>query len=129
MYIGVIPAACTYNQNPIKHYWPRPVHLHNWRVKATGIDPGNSVQQREFLELNKTTSDWTDKSLFTEALDAATTIDTTVKHCIKFVSEKVIQPSGTFLIHGQRFACEKLEYSINSKGVAPLVTGYFYRLS
>ena len=129
MYIGVIPAACTYNQSPIKHYWPRPVHLHNWRVKATGIDPGNSVQQREFLELNKTTSEWTDKSLFTEALDAATTIDTTVKHCIKFVSEKVIQPSGTFLIHGQRFACEKLEYSINSKGVAPLVTGYFYRLS
>ena len=55
-------------------------------------------------------------------------IDTTVKYCIKFISNEVLKPTRAFLIHGQRFACEKLEYSITAKGVSPLVTGYFYKL-
>lgn len=129
MYIGVIPAACTHSQYPIEHYWPRPVSLHNWKVTASGIDPGNSVNQREFLELNKTTSEPSDKSLYSEALETTSIIDTTVKHCIKFISDEVIRPSGTFIIHGQRFVCEKLEYSITSNGTSRLVTGYFYRIS
>jgi hypothetical protein len=129
IYIGIIPADCTYKQYPIKHYWPRPICTHNWRVKANSIDPGNSVQQHEFLELNQTTSDPADKSLFSESVNADSVIDTTVKHCIKFVTDEVLRPGGTFVIRGQLFACEKLEYSITSKGVSPLVTGYFYRLS
>lgn len=55
-------------------------------------------------------------------------IDTTVKYCIKFISKELLKPTRAFLIHGQRFACEKLEYQITSKGVSPLVTGYFYKL-
>ena len=47
---------------------------------------------------------------------------------IKFISNEVLKPTRAFLIHGQRFACEKLEYNITSKGVSPLVTGYFYKL-
>ena len=129
MYIGVIPANCTYNQYPIPHYWPRPVSWHKWAVKADGIDPGNSVSQREFLELNKTTSEPNDKNLYSESQVSVSVIDTTVKHCIKFISSSVIRPNGTFVIQGQRFACEKLEYNISNKGVSPLVTGYFYRLS
>ncbi len=39
-----------------------------------------------------------------------------------------MKPTRAFLIHGQRFACEKLEYNITAKGVSPLVTGYFYKL-
>lgn len=57
-----------------------------------------------------------------------TVIDTTVKYCIKFISNEVLKPTRAFLIHGQRFACEKLEYNITAKGVSPLVTGYFYKL-
>lgn len=128
MYIGVIPAACTHNLFP-EHYWPRPISMHNWKVTANSIDPGNSVSQREFLELNKTTSEPSDKSLYSESMETTSVIDTTVKHCIKFVSDEVIRPNGTFIIHGQMFACEKLEYSITSNGVSRLVTGYFYRLS
>lgn len=56
-------------------------------------------------------------------------IDTTVKYCIKFISNEVLKPTRAFLIHGQRFACEKLEYQITAKGVSPLVTGYFYKLN
>ena len=129
MYIGVIPAACSYIWDNYKFYWPRPISFHSWKVTASGIDAGNSVSQQEFLELNPTSSYQDDKSLYTESMDSSQTIDTTVKHCIKFRSDQVIHPSGTFIIHGQRFACEKLEYNITSTGVSPLVTGYFYRLS
>lgn len=128
MYIGVIPASCTFRQYPIPHYWPRPISWHQWTVKADGIDPGNAVSQREYLELNKTSSEPTDKSLYSESMKTTSIIDTTVKHCIKFISHEVLRPAGTFIIHGQLFACEKLEYNISNKGVSPLVTGYFFRL-
>lgn len=129
IYIGVIPLHSTYTWDGIRYHWPRPVCWHQWRITVNGIDPGFSINQREFLELNPTTSHPEDKSLYSEAMSDMVAIDTTVKHCIKFVCNKVIQPSGTFIIHGQRFACEKLEYNITSKGVSPIVTGYFYRLS
>lgn len=129
IYIGVIPQMYTFDWEGIRYYWPRPVSFHQWSVKASGLDPGNSINQREFLELNPTSSHSEDKSLYNLSMQAIQSIDTTVKHCIKFISKKVIKPSGTFIIHGQRYACEKLEYSITSRGVSPLVTGYFYRLS
>ena len=129
IYIGIIPLHSTYTWDGIRYHWPRPVSWHQWRVTVNGIDPGFSINQREFLELNQTASHPEDKSLYSEAMSDMVAIDTTVKHCIKFVTNRVIQPSGTFIIHGQKFACEKLEYSITSKGVSPIVTGYFYRLS
>lgn len=136
MYIGVIPADCNYIWDGIRYYWPKPISWHKWKVTSSGIDPcygsdaaGSAINQHEFLELNPTSSNFNDKSLYSESMDTSEAIDTTVKHCIKFISEKVIQPSGAFIIHGQRFACEKLEYSLTSKGVSPIVTGYFYRLS
>lgn len=136
IYIGIIPADYNYRWDGIKFFWPRPISWHQWRVTSSGIDSGfgiiadgTGVNQNEFLELNSTTEDANDKSLFSEAIDTQQVIDTTVKHCIKFIQHGVISPNGVFIIHGQRFACEKLEYNITSKGVSPIVTGYFYRLS
>ena len=130
IYIGIVPAFSTVVFDAdMRYHWPRPVSWHQWRITANGADKGFTNQQHEFLELHSTSSDNDDKSLYELALSTQHVIDTTVKHCIKFISNKVIQPSGTFIIHGQRFACEKLEYSITSKGVSPLVNGYFYRLS
>ena len=136
IYIGVIPKQWVYIWNGIKFYWPKPISWHQWKVTSSGIDSGfgitdggNEVNQDEFLELHATTEDPNDKSLFNEAMDAQQIIDTTVKHCIKFIHHGVISPNGVFIIHGQRFACEKLEYNITSQGVSHLVTGYFYRLS
>ncbi len=136
LYIGIIPRDCCSVYYGIKYYWPRPISWHQWKVTSNGIDSGfgirddnSDIDQNEFLELNPTTSDENDKSLYSLAMDTQQTIDTTVKQCIKFVDHGVISPSGVFIIRGQRFACEKLEYNITSKGVSPIVTGYFYRLS
>lgn len=68
------------------------------------------------------------QTIANQCLDDGQVIDTTVKYCIKFISREVLRASGAFIINNQRFACEKLEYSITAAGVSPLVTGYFYRL-
>ncbi len=69
------------------------------------------------------------QTIANQCLDDGQVIDTTVKYCIKFISNQVLKASGAFIINNKRYACEKLEYSITAKGVSPLVTGYFYRLN
>lgn len=136
IYIGVIPKKYVYVRNNIMYYWPKPMSWHQWSVKSSGIDHGTGIDDGgsevlhdEWLELHACTDRPNDKSLFSLSMDAQQLIDTTVKHCIKFVNHGFMAPNGVFIIHGQRFACEKLEYSISAKGMSPIVTGYFYRLS
>lgn len=50
------------------------------------------------------------------------------KYCIRFISNKKITPDGVYIIRNRKFVCEKLEYSINTRGMEKLVTGYFYEM-
>ena len=68
------------------------------------------------------------KTLYSETIKNLQKIDTQIKYCIKFVTDKLIPVNSTFIIRGKKFVCEKLEYSINVKGIDKLVTGYFYEL-
>ena len=49
-----------------------------------------------------------------------------VKHIVKFLSPSIPDPTDIFLIHGKRFACEKIEASIKDGRLDTLMTGYFY---
>ena len=95
-----------------------------YEVKRNGY--GNKhISAQNFLTLQKLQDK---ETIGNTSFADGTVIDTTVKYCIKFISNEVLKPTRAFLIHGQRFACEKLEYNITAKGVSPLVTGYFYKL-
>lgn len=56
-------------------------------------------------------------------------IGATVKHCFKFIVDKIPNTSSVFVINGKKYLCEKLEVSINNKGIDKLITGYFFELS
>lgn len=56
-------------------------------------------------------------------------IDKTAKRCIRFLHPGSVDPKQLFVIRGKRFVCEKIERQIDSKGMQPLVTGYFYEVS
>lgn len=58
----------------------------------------------------------------------AVVISAKVRHCIKFVSDRIPDPASIFLIHNRRFVCEKIEADIASSGLHKLLTGYFYEL-
>lgn len=56
-------------------------------------------------------------------------IDAKIRQCIKFVADRIPDPSDIFLIHNRRFVCEKIEADIDSSGLKRMLTGYFYELT
>ena len=72
---------------------------------------------------------YTYRTFYSEVFKKLNRIDTQVKYCFKFITDKIDLPvNSTFIIRNRKFVCEKLEYSIGAKSVDKLVTGYFYEL-
>lgn len=55
-------------------------------------------------------------------------IKATVRHCFRFISDRMPDPTSLFLIRNRRFVCDKIEATITADGLQPLLTGYFYEL-
>ena len=128
MYVGVVPPdIITRTKDNINYYFPDVRSYPTFMIDTLGVKRGIG-NNNEYLTLNPMPDFYNSKTLFTESLDGETAIDTTVKYVIKFISKKVLPSTGLFLINNIKYACEKLEYNITSKGVSPLVTGYFYRI-
>lgn len=128
MYVGVVPPdIITRTKDNINYYFPDVRSYPTFMIDALRVQRGIG-DNNEYLVLNPMPDFYNSKTLFTESLDGETAIDTTVKYVIKFISNKVLPSTGLFLINNIKYACEKLEYNITSKGVSPLVTGYFYRI-
>ena len=72
---------------------------------------------------------YTFKTFYSEVFKKLKKIDTQVKYCFKFITDRMDLPvNSTFIIRNKKFVCEKLEYNIKTDGVSELVTGYFYEL-
>ena len=57
-------------------------------------------------------------------------IDTRVEHTVQFADRAAaLEPTATYIIHGRRYVCHKLELEITERGLKPLKTGYFYELN
>lgn len=127
MFVAYVPERMTaiYNEDmSCTGEYPVVQPCSAYEVKRNGY--GNKhISAQNFLTLQKLQDK---ETIGNTSFADGTVIDTTVKYCIKFISNEVLKPTRAFLIHGQRFACEKLEYNITAKGVSPLVTGYFYRI-
>ena len=56
-------------------------------------------------------------------------IKTSVEHTVQFADRAAaLDPTATYIIHGRRFVCHKLELEITDRGLSPLKTGYFYEI-
>ena len=72
---------------------------------------------------------YTYRTFYSEVFKKLNRIDTQVKYCINFITDRIDLPvNSTFIIRNRKFVCEKLEYSVKAKGAERLVTGYFYEL-
>lgn len=68
------------------------------------------------------------ESKIVQALNgSALKYDGRVVHQFSF-TDREFDPTKLFIINGRRFACQKLELTINEEGIAPLVKGYFFEL-
>ncbi len=55
--------------------------------------------------------------------------NTKAKITMKFVSEKMPDPTAVYLIRGKRYGCEKIEANVTEQGFDKLMTGYFYEMT
>lgn len=68
------------------------------------------------------------ESKIVQALNgSALKYDGRIVHQFSF-TDREYDPTKLFIINGRRFACQKLELTINEDGIAPLVKGYFFEL-
>lgn len=68
-------------------------------------------------------------NLASQTIVAQTKIDTTVRICIRFISNSIPKVENIFLIRNRKYVCEKLEAKISNNRLDHLMTGYFYELS
>lgn len=51
------------------------------------------------------------------------------RHTFRFIADRMPDPRDIFIVHGKRFACEKMEANVDAKGFDRLMTGYFYEMT
>lgn len=67
-------------------------------------------------------------SLASQTVTGAPQIGAAVRHCIKFIADRIPDPGAVFLIHNRRYVCERIEANLRPQGLDKLLTGYFYQL-
>lgn len=55
-------------------------------------------------------------------------IKTAAEHQFVFLDDVELDPTATYVIKGKRYACHKMEVTIDTNGVQPLKRGYFYEI-
>ena len=68
-------------------------------------------------------------SLNASSLSLSYSIDTRCEHLISFADGGIPSVGDVFLIRGKRYACHKLEFTIDEHGIRPLKQGYFYEIN
>lgn len=61
-------------------------------------------------------------------LEFMQSIKTAVEHQFLFLDDVEMDPTAAYVIKGKRYACHKIEVTIDTNGVQPLKRGYFYEI-
>lgn len=61
-------------------------------------------------------------------LEFMESIKTAVERQFLFLDDVDVDPTATYVIKGKRYACHKIEMTIDTNGVQPLKRGYFYEI-
>lgn len=86
----------------------------------------NGTNNRGFsFELNKVDGRTT---MYDAVYNATTKINTQCENVIQYISNKMYDPMSLFIIRNKPYICKQIEYKVNSKGVDPQRTGYFYEV-
>ncbi len=94
-----------------------------WTFSRIAPDEVKALGKEDFFTLNGKP-----ESKIVQTLNGSTLkYDGRIVHQFSF-TDREFDPTKLFIINGRRFACQKLELTINEEGVAPLIKGYFFEL-
>ena len=94
-----------------------------WTFSRIAPDEVKALGKEDFFTLNGKPVSKIVQTLNGSALK----YDGRIVHQFSF-TDREFDPTKLFIINGRRFACQKLELTINEEGVAPLIKGYFFEL-
>lgn len=94
-----------------------------WTFSRTDPDEVKAIGTEDFFTLHGKPESKIVQTLNGSALK----YDGRIVHQFSFTDSEY-DPTKLFIINGRRFACQKLELTINEDGIAPLVKGYFFEL-
>ena len=94
-----------------------------WTFSRIAPDEVKKIGTEDFFTLNGKPESKIVQTLNGSALK----YDGRIVHQFSF-TDREYDPTKLFIINGRRFACQKLELTINEEGIAPLIKGYFFEL-
>ena len=94
-----------------------------WTFSRIAPDEVKALGKEDFFTLNGKP-----ESKIVQTLNGSTLkYDGRIVHQFSF-TDREYDPTKLFIINGRRFACQKLELTINEEGISPLIKGYFFEL-
>lgn len=94
-----------------------------WTFSRIAPDEVKQIGTEDFFTLNGKPASKIVQTLNGSALK----YDGRIVHQFSF-TDREFDPTKLFIINGRRFACQKLELTINEEGISPLIKGYFFEL-
>lgn len=94
-----------------------------WTFSRTAPDEVKEIGTEDYFTLNGKPVSKIVQTLNGSALK----YDGRIVHQFSF-TDREFDPTKLFIINGRRFACQKLELTINEEGISPLIKGYFFEL-
>lgn len=110
----------TFDQHTLDYPDPNCRERWKWDVES---DTVSCEHQGDSLGLNKNIGS---ANIGSSTLENGLVIDTSVKMCVKFLADKIPDPTTLFNIRNRLFACEKIEATIKNGGLQRMLTGYFF---
>ncbi|MBR5860784.1 MAG: hypothetical protein IKY71_05480, partial [Bacteroidaceae bacterium] len=110
----------------IYRFFPKPI-TYSWEKEYEYDYDYQDKQNTEIYGLNLCDGIPT-TSIASEVFGKGPKIEAYKKYCIRFITDKILNPNYRFIIHNQVYLCEKLEYTTKDDSMDKIVTGYFYRL-
>lgn len=106
--------------------WPPGAFVYPWPFVLTDDLKVGEVNRGFSFELNPVKGVVTMSDL---VYGSTVKVNTQSELQVQFETSKMYNPMSLFIIHCKPYICKQIEYKVDSKGIDPLKTGYFYEVT
>lgn len=106
--------------------WPPGAFVYPWPFVLTDDLKAGDVNRGFSFELNRVDGTMT---MYNLIYGSTVKVNTQSELHVQFITNKMYNPMSLFILHCKPYICKQIEYKIDSKGIYPLKTGYFYEVT
>lgn len=106
--------------------WPPGAFVYPWPFVLTDDLKAGEVNRGFSFELNPVKGVVT---MYDLVYGSTVQVNTQSELQVQFETNKMYNPMSLFIIHCKPYICKQIEYKVESEGIYPLKTGYFYEVT